>query len=115
MNEMVERVARAIYDTMPVGERGWDDAPAYTATRCREIARAAIAAAPLEQAEREARAAALEDIERRVSNRLNNHLVEMKEGYDDSIVGFNEAWDIWRGVYNEVRALAAAAPQEKPK
>lgn len=29
-----------------------------------------------------------------LSDRLNNHLVEMKEGYDDSITGFNEAWDV---------------------
>lgn len=29
-----------------------------------------------------------------LNDRLNNHLVEMKEGYDDSITGFNEAWDV---------------------
>lgn len=28
-----------------------------------------------------------------ISNRLNNILCEMKPGYDDSITGFNEAWD----------------------
>lgn len=27
---------------------------------------------------------------------LNNYLCEMKEGYDDSVVGFNEAWDVMR-------------------
>jgi hypothetical protein len=32
---------------------------------------------------------------------LNNNLCEMKEGYDDSIVGFNEAWDIMRKAFNE--------------
>lgn len=32
--------------------------------------------------------------------RLNNCLCEMKEGYDDSIVGFNEAWDIVRGAFS---------------
>lgn len=31
-----------------------------------------------------------------LSTRLNDWLCEMKEGYDDSIVGFNEAWDIMR-------------------
>lgn len=25
---------------------------------------------------------------------LNNCLVEIKPGYDDSVTGFNEAWDI---------------------
>jgi hypothetical protein len=29
-----------------------------------------------------------------LSDRLNNALVEMKPGYDDSITGFNEAWDV---------------------
>jgi hypothetical protein len=28
-----------------------------------------------------------------ISDRLNNILCEMKPGYDDSITGFNEAWD----------------------
>lgn len=31
-----------------------------------------------------------------LGSRLNNYLCEMKEGYDDSIVGFNEAWDVMR-------------------
>ena len=38
----------------------------------------------------------------RISTRLNNHLCEMQEGYDDSIVGFNEAWDIVRAAFAEV-------------
>lgn len=29
-----------------------------------------------------------------VDARLNDRLCEMKEGYDDSIVGFNEAWNV---------------------
>ncbi|MDE2104474.1 MAG: hypothetical protein KGL39_44980 [Patescibacteria group bacterium] len=37
----------------------------------------------------------------RISLRLNNHLCEMEEGYDDSIVGFNKAWDIVRAVFDE--------------
>jgi hypothetical protein len=27
---------------------------------------------------------------------MNEHLVDMKPDYDDSITGFNEAWDIAR-------------------
>jgi hypothetical protein len=38
----------------------------------------------------------LQRIKDRIDTRLNNALCEMKEGYDDSIVGFNEAWDIVR-------------------
>ncbi len=34
--------------------------------------------------------------------RLNNYLCEMKPGYDDSIVGFNEAWDIISKVFEEL-------------
>lgn len=41
------------------------------------------------------------DLHNRISTRLNNHLCEMKEGYDDSIVGFNEAWDIVRAAFAE--------------
>lgn len=31
-----------------------------------------------------------------LATRLNRHLIEMKPEYDDSITGFNEAWDIAR-------------------
>lgn len=37
----------------------------------------------------------------RLDTRLNNHLCEMKEGYDDSIVGFNEAWDVMRKTFQD--------------
>src|SRR6266567_8188824 len=30
----------------------------------------------------------------RIDARLNDYLCEMRPGYDDSIVGFNQAWDI---------------------
>lgn len=38
-------------------------------------------------------------IKERLDLRLNNCLCEMKEGYDDSIVGFNEAWNIMRQAF----------------
>jgi hypothetical protein len=45
MSEILEPlIARAIYETMPVGERGWEDAPALTRDRCFVCARAALAA-----------------------------------------------------------------------
>lgn len=51
----------------------------------------------------------MSDIERifdRISTRLNNVLCEMKPGYDDSIVGFNEAWDVMRAVFKDEMAKA---------
>lgn len=46
----------------------------------------------------------------RVDTRLNNRLVDMKEGWDDSIVGFNDAWDIVREEF--AAALAALGEDE---
>ena len=50
-----------------------------------------------------ARVAELEAIPKQIKDsldyRLNEYLCEMKEGYDDSIVGFNEAWDVMRKVF----------------
>ena len=45
--------------------------------------------------------ASLETFKARLAYRLNDHLCGMKEGYDDSIVGFNEAWDIMRKLFEE--------------
>jgi hypothetical protein len=54
----------------------------------------------------EARGRAME--RKRVKNaldiRLNDYLCEMREGYDDSIVGFNEAWDVVRKCFESIRA-----------
>jgi hypothetical protein len=38
-------------------------------------------------------------LKERIDIRLNNRLCEMKPNEDDSIVGFNEAWDIVRQVF----------------
>jgi hypothetical protein len=38
----------------------------------------------------------LERIKNRIDACLNDYLCEMRPGYDDSITGFNEAWDIVR-------------------
>ena len=48
-------------------------------------------------------------LKNRTDSRLNDYLCEMKPGYDDSIVGFNEAWDIVRKVFTD----ATAVTQEK--
>ena len=45
-----------------------------------------------------------------LSDRLNNHLVEMKPGYDDSITGFNEAWDVMGRFFDDkIAKLKSAA------
>jgi hypothetical protein len=38
-------------------------------------------------------------LKEQIDTRLNNVFCEMKDGYDDSIVGFIEAWDIVRGIF----------------
>lgn len=44
---------------------------------------------------------AMRELRNRISTRLNNRLCEMQEGMDDSVVGFNEAWDIVRAAFDE--------------
>jgi hypothetical protein len=43
----------------------------------------------------------LERLKSRLATRLNAHLIDMKPDHDDSIVGFNEAWDIIRKALEE--------------
>lgn len=43
----------------------------------------------------------LTHVKNKIDYRLNDTLCEMKEGYDDSVVGFNEAWDIVRKIFGE--------------
>jgi hypothetical protein len=50
----------------------------------------------------------LERIKARIDVRLNDCLCEMRPGYDDSITGFNEAWDIVRKILNEEIAKEAS-------
>lgn len=46
----------------------------------------------------------------KIGTRLNNHLCEMKPGYDDSITGFNDAWEIVSAVLKgEMAKLGAGA------
>ena len=40
-------------------------------------------------------------IRERIDHVLNDYLCEMKPDYDDSITGFNEAWDIVRRILKE--------------
>lgn len=44
---------------------------------------------------------ALRELRAKLSGRLNDRLCDMKEGWDDSIVGFNEARDIVRTAFDE--------------
>ena len=43
----------------------------------------------------------LERIYARIEYRLNSYLCEMKPDYDDSITGFNQAWNIVRAIFKE--------------
>jgi len=52
---------------------------------------------------------ALERLKFSIDARLNAVLCEMKPDYDDSIVGFNEAWDIVRKAFEEHIERAASA------
>ena len=67
------------------------------------------AEAELAEAEAE-RDAILDHFKSSLDARLNDVLCEMKEGWDDSVVGFNEAWDIMRKAYKDFKARAALAP-----
>lgn len=45
----------------------------------------------------------LDQFKQRLDSRLNDALVEMKPGVDDSIIGFNDAWDIMRKLFEEAK------------
>jgi hypothetical protein len=53
-----------------------------------------------------------EALKRRLDIRLNDYLSEMKEGYDDSIVGFNEAWDVMRKFFADVAKESGSGSTE---
>lgn len=40
-------------------------------------------------------------LKNRIDSILNNVLCDMKPGFDDSIQGFNKAWDIVRDIFQE--------------
>lgn len=48
-----------------------------------------------------------------IDGQLNDHLCEMKPDYDDSIVGFNEAWDIVRKVFRPSTSLPSEQDQKR--
>lgn len=57
---------------------------------------------------------ALAMVKGRIDARLNDYLCEMKPGYDDSIAGFNEAWDVMRDIFTEARPSATPEKLCKP-
>jgi hypothetical protein len=58
-----------------------------------------------------------EALKRRLDIRMNNHLLEMKPDYDDSIVGFNQAQDIvdqlFKGIAEEEARAAKLRADSK--
>lgn len=49
--------------------------------------------------------ASVKRLKDRIDSRLDAYLCEMKPDYDDSIAGFNEAWDIVRKAFAEVSGV----------
>ncbi len=43
----------------------------------------------------------LDRLKSKIDSRLNNILCEMKPNHDDSMTGFNEAWDAIRKIFEE--------------
>jgi len=64
----------------------------------------------LNEAYRQALAAAVaaerERLRRRIDALLNDRLTGMGPGYDDSITGFNEAWDLVMAFFKRIRSSA---------
>jgi hypothetical protein len=52
----------------------------------------------------------LESLEESLNIALDSYLCDMKEGFDDSIVGFNEAWAVMRAVFKRRRQSPSPAP-----
>ena len=46
-------------------------------------------------------------LKNRIDTILNNVLCDMKPGWDDSIDGFNKAWDVVRGIFQDEIARSA--------
>lgn len=47
----------------------------------------------------------------KIDTRLNDYLCEMKPDYDDSITGFNEAWDVVRKIFAEASGKPATVAE----
>jgi len=59
---------------------------------------------------------ALEQIKSSIDTRLNSALCEMRPDYDDSIVGFNEAWDIVRKfLHKKIESLSPPSGGDEAK
>ena len=56
--------------------------------------------------------AELAALKQRIDTRLNAYLCEMEPDYDDSITGFNKAWDVVRAIFDDEAARRLARPVE---
>lgn len=52
-------------------------------------------------------ATTLQQLKASIDTRINDLLCETKAGYDDSVVGINEAWDVVRKAFDEYIAREA--------
>lgn len=86
MSEMVDRLARASFEgyrpmTGAGSDASWDKLGELAKDAWRHDARRMV-----------------ETFSDALSGALNSYLIEMKPNMDDSITGFNEAWDVMRKV-----------------
>ena len=56
----------------------------------------------------------VDSIKLRIDARLDHHLCEMQEGYDDSVAGFNEAWDVVRAIFAQELKPMSEKPWRHP-
>lgn len=56
----------------------------------------------------------LERLKAIIDSRMNDYLCDMKLDHDDSIVGFNEAWDIVRAAFDEALGLKVVTKEIAP-
>jgi len=95
--------------------KAWNEHPRDADTKRGDVMRAALAAAdavaPRSAAPAGVPAAdAIGKLKRRIDSSLNDYLCEMKPNYDDSIVGFNEAWDVVRKAFGNYEIAPAGVP-----
>lgn len=80
--------------------------PVHRCPSCHQITKERVASPSALDVEEVARIMC--ELRSRISDRLNNVLCEMKPDCDDSIVGFNEAWDVVRKAFDEIPPAALA-------
>jgi hypothetical protein len=101
MNEIRDQLAKI--DEANGDDKYWEPALQH-AIECARTALSTFSPLPVAEREWQQEIAALK---LRIDTRLNDCLCEMKPNYDDSVTGFNEAWDVVRKVFADTAKLPA--------